>query len=338
VLQPLKSRPQRFAKILWMATDVANISEERVASVTRVADLADALFAESERACAAKAAGKLLGAPIGLPGVDRELGGYWPPGLHVLHAGPGAGKTAFAIQATSAVAAQRCAGLYVSCEMRALEIFRRIIARETGIFKGRLRPGEMEPSRVLTAARKAAAANPGFAIVDATLAPAPLPKIREWLEDLRARLETEHSFLVIDSVHAWAGSIFLGENISEYDQLTTAMAQLLSFATQADIPILLIAERNRLSMKDGGMSAGAGSRKLEYSTESVIELSRDLDEAPSPDGEVSVELRFNKNRNGAPGVRVPLLFKGATMTFRENQGFVAMPPPAPTPIRRRNQA
>ena len=82
-------------------------------------------------------------------------------------------------------------------------------------------------------------------------------------------------------------------------------------------PILAVAERNRASMQSGGISAGAGSRKLEYTPESVWDLQRDPDAAPDAQGEVPVTLRLVKNRNGAAGRKIPLRFHGGLQRFRE---------------------
>ena len=88
--------------------------------IARLGDLIDELYNDSGRAWLAIAEGRLLGPPIMFETVSRELGGYWPPGLHVLHAGAGCGKSAFAIQSASVAAAQHCAVIYVSCDAQTL--------------------------------------------------------------------------------------------------------------------------------------------------------------------------------------------------------------------------
>lgn len=303
------------------SSDATLVAEPHIA---RLGDLIDDLYNDSGRAWLAIAEGRLLGPPITFNTVSRELGGYWPPGLHVLHAGAGCGKSAFAIQSASAAAAQHCAVIYISCEMDALEVFRRVIARETSTYKGRLAPGQLDPSVVLTLARRTAAANPGFVVVDATSAPVPITLIRDIAEDLKAKLMTEHVFVVVDSVHAWSQSL-AGESVSEYEIISSAVSQLLSLTSYLHCPVLAIAERNRMAMREGGLSAGAGSRKLEYTPATVIELSRSPDEVEDGNGEVVVELRFAKNRNGRVGVTVPLRFNGALQAFREGEAQDVIP-------------
>jgi hypothetical protein len=67
-------------------------------------------------------------------------------------------------------------------------------------------------------------------------------------------------------------------------------------------------------MATGGISAGAASRKIEYSAEAIIELASvgqyDLDSN-------RVNLTFSKNRNGRAGVKIGFTFTGATQRFVE---------------------
>jgi hypothetical protein len=82
-------------------------------------------------------------------------------------------------------------------------------------------------------------------------------------------------------------------------------------------PILAIAERNRASMKEGGLHAGAGHRGLEYGAESVVGL--DLDDktpAPSVDEKV-IKIEVSKNRHGPVHRGLRVSFHGALQRFRD---------------------
>lgn len=85
-------------------------------------------------------------------------------------------------------------------------------------------------------------------------------------------------------------------------------------AQQLNCPVLGIAERNRAAMDKGGMAASAGSRKFEYAAETVLDLSRSDD---GPDGEVTVTLAIQKNRNGGTSENVQLVFDGSHQHFME---------------------
>ncbi len=282
----------------------------------RLVCLAD-LLGEFEAKAAADHEAYLNGTPRGpltaLPTLDRELGGAIQPGVNILDAGPGAGKSALALQIAGTAG---CPVMLTTAEMSVLELLRRHTARVTGTFLGRLKTGELSPAIALGLARQAAAAAPDLAFVDATQAPAYPQWLAERAEIVRGR--SEHFLLIVDSVHSWAeGFPTQGREIGEYDMLNAALGSLRGISNQLGCAVLGIAERNRASMTKGGLSASAGSRKFEYGAQSVWNLDRKEDAQPDAAGEVPVTLTLSKNRSGSPGRRINLLFHGALQRFRE---------------------
>jgi replicative DNA helicase len=79
----------------------------------------------------------------------------------------------------------------------------------------------------------------------------------------------------------------------------------------------MISERNRDSMKNGGLNAGAGTRKIEYQGETVIDLDRKSNAQEDGAGEVEVTLKLAKNRHGSVGKPIKLKFHGALQKFQE---------------------
>jgi len=259
---------------------------------------------------AARLSGQPRGPISGLPKVDAELGGALPPGLHIIHGQPGAGKTAFVLQLAGSCG---CPALFISCEMSPLELLRRSTARVTGTYLRRLKTGELPPGDSLALAKRTIAACPQLVLADATRAFAD----PGWLRDaaLATRGEEQNLLVVLDSVHTWADAA--PGAAAEYEALNAALASLRALGHMLDCPVLAVAERNRVSMKGGGLNAGAGTRKLEYCAETVLDLARDPDASPDAAGEVPVQLVFAKNRNGAAGKKVELLFNGALQKFTE---------------------
>lgn len=277
----------------------------------KLSSLIDEWKADAEAAHDAYSTGKPRGALTGITRLDRELGGALAPGVHILQAGTGVGKTAFAL---NMAASAQCPSLYVSAEMGRLELFRRLTARVTGVFLGRLKSGELDPQASLGLAKQTAQSLPNIVLVDCTQAygdPA-------WLRDCGevARGSERHLLVVVDSVHSWA-EMAPGNLGSEYDVLNAGLAALRTLAHQLDCALVGIAERNRASAKAGGVGASAGTRKFEFGAESMLELHRDEDEREDAGGEVSVSLKISKNRHGSPGGKVNLKFQGATQRWRE---------------------
>jgi replicative DNA helicase len=275
--------------------------------LTRLGDLLGEWEADALAAHAARVEGRPRGPVTGLRPLDQELGGALPVGVTAVHGGPGVGKTAFGLQASASCG---CPALFVTCEMAPLELLRRHTARVTGTYLGRLKSGELAPADSLTLARQAVAAAPLLTLADATQAPADA----DWLRDAAraARGDAEHLLLVLDSLHSWADA--LGGEAPEYERLNAALAILRQLAGALNCAVLVTVERNRATMK-GGLHAGAGTRKIEYGAEVVIDLTADENAAPAAPGTVALLATLDKNRHGSPGRKLPLRFTGALQRF-----------------------
>lgn len=279
----------------------------------RLRDVIGEVVAEAEAAHEARKSGQPRGPVSGLPTLDRELGGAFPQGVTILHGGPGSGKSAFVLQAAASC---KCPALLVTCEMSAAELFRRHMARVSGDYLNRFKSGEMPPAEVRRKAEEAAAAAPELAIMDATRAPANPLHLRTVAEAVKG--DARYVLLVVDSLHAWSeGLAAQVPGSDEYDILGQALAALRALSHQLACPVLAVAERNRQSMKSGGLSAGAGSRKIEYGAECVLEIDRAADAREDGAGQVPVKLTISKNRNGSPGKTVALSFSGRVQHFAE---------------------
>jgi replicative DNA helicase len=291
---------------------LSDTNERPAPQLLRLGDLLGEWERDASAAHLAHTQNQPRGPITGLGKVDQELGGALGPGLHILHGAPGAGKTGLLLQAAADCG---CPCVFVTAEMSPIELLRRLTARATGTYLGRLKSGELRPEDSLNLAKRGAAMAPELRIADATREPVS----PDWLRQAAAPIRDTgaHLLLVIDSLNSWSEGF--GAGASEYDTLNEALASLRALAHRLSCPIVLSCERNRQSMKTGGQSAGAGSRRIEYGAESVLDLHRDEDTKPDINGEVPVEVRFAKNRNGCAGKAVKLHFHGALQKFREAQ-------------------
>jgi replicative DNA helicase len=282
------------------------------------ADLADALAADVAARQQAKAEGRPLGAVSGIKRLDAMLAGAFSPGVHILHGAPGVGKTAFALGLAMDC---QCPALFVTCELAPLELLRRMVARTTGLYLGRMKNGDPNLSAEALAfdLGKTAARAAGVVILDASSIVASLADVAQALTLARsnpAAPASDHALIVLDSVHSWANS--QPDDGEEYARLTAALDDLDRLARGAGVPLIGIAERNRAS-RQGGQASSAGSRRFEYAAESMMELDIEDPKAP-PDaqGWKKVRLTVSKNRHGECGT-VPLRWHGA-MQKHEGEG------------------
>ena len=253
--------------------------------------------------------GTARGPVSGFAALDREMGGCFAAGLHFVHGQPGTGKTALGLQLAATCGTP---ALFVSCEMAPLELLRRHTARVTKTYLGKLKSGELAPMQSVALVKQAASTSPDVALLDATRAPASPQFLRD--SALITRGEKPHLLVVIDSLQSWVESV--GTGASEYEALGEGIARLRQLAHELNSPFFLMCERNRESMKGGGLSAGAGTRKIEYSAETVIDLSLEEGVREDVQGEKPVKLRLTKNRHGAVGKTIDLKFNGGFQRFQ----------------------
>ena len=275
----------------------------------KLGQLLDEALADAEAAHDAYLAGRPRGPITGLASLDRELGGWLQPGLHILHSNSGTGKTALGWQA---VTTAKHPAVFVSCEMGALELLRRLTARATSTYLGRLKSGELAPAVARQLYERAIATAPRAYLVDATLAYASPDYLLEVAS--LAKGQSIEFLLVLDSLHSWV-EMLPDERASEYEAINEGLASLRLLANKLACPVLVIAERNRSAMKEGGINAGAGSRRIEFGSETVLSLDRKG--KPDPRGIVTIEMVLDKNRHGATGRTITVLFDGATQRFTE---------------------
>lgn len=291
-------------------SDAPTAPARETACLVNFGDLLREFGDDAQAANEAQISGVPRGPISGLRGLDCELSGAWLPGLHWIHGNAGAGKTAFALQVAAMCGTP---ALFVTCEMSPVELLRRHTARATSTFLGRLKSGELTRRDAEKLARDAIATAPRLAIADATRAGAPLQFLRDAAQIVKG--DDRHILVVVDSLHSWA--LRLASGLSEYEALNVAIADLQMLAHSLKCPILVVSERNRDSMKSGGLNAGAGTRKIEYSGETVIDLHRDGDTKQDGAGEVPIKLTLSKNRHGATGKPLDLRFNGALQRFTE---------------------
>jgi replicative DNA helicase len=280
--------------------------------LVRLGDLLAEVERDAERRHQANSQGIPVGPVTGLGRLDRELGGALAPGLHILHAPPGAGKTAFALQVAATCG---CPSLYLTCEMSPLELVRRTASRVTGTFLGKFKSGELTAPEVVSQVQRAAAACPDLALLDATREYVSAGTLYATAEALKEQAKAEHVLIVVDSVHSWADACPSGA--TEYETLNSALTALRSIAGTLSCPVLIVAERNRAAMQSGGQSAGAGTRKLEYGAETMFDLEPSKDPYDA-NGQKPVKLTLAKNRHGSPGEQVNLLFEGRCQRYAED--------------------
>ena len=283
-----------------------------------IRDYVDSVVALAEFRYECKKNGVKFGPVTPWEQVTELWGGAISQGLHTILGGPGAGKSAFALQLAAECG---CPCVFVTCEMTPEELVRRITARIHRITVSKFKKGDISGQEVHDLVNEALDSCPGLYIVNGMTEYIPTEQIISFAEQIRK--DNGHVLIVIDSFHAWVQSDPSPSSASEYDRLNVAVGQLLTIATNLKCPVIAVTEQNRASFgkhaPEEKLHAGAGTRKLEYSPETVLSLRRVNNDSEEQKGNKDIDmiLTFEKNRNGEQGKKVTLLFQSGFMGFKE---------------------
>lgn len=261
--------------------------------------------------------GEPSGVLSGIRGLDATLNGLQAGELHILAARPSMGKTALSLQIARNAIINEQHIAFVSLEMSALQLTKRLLAQESGINTKKL--GQQVFSQLEDVVRLSSGIiNTRFHIVeDSDLGPNELKnKLRQLKRDHDIKL------IVLDYLQLLSGGSNKGNRegvISEFSRATKTIAKEL------DVPAVVLSQLNRSVESRGGMkipmlSDLRESGAIEQDADVVAFLWRpkyyDIDTNSEGD-HVShdyAEIIIAKNRNGALG-KVATSFHESTTRF-----------------------
>ena len=255
-----------------------------------VAQAADEL-AESLRAVRGKIlTGQAVAAPTGFPFLDtRFLGGFKGGNLVTLAARPGIGKTAVMLAMM-----MRQASMGIPVKVWSLEMGRMELAERVMYALGGLRPGDKLTGLVdwdgAWGKARARLEAMGLYIEDRTFG------LDEIVSDITvSRQQARCSVAYIDYLQLVTSPSRRQD--TEDRRISDITRRLKLLAKSLDIPVVLLAQLNRDSVRDGrdpALQDLRGSGSIEQDSDRVVFLSP----KPSVDGSRLIKMMIGKNREG----------------------------------------
>jgi len=259
-------------------------------------------------------AGGTVGAPTGLPALDRRTGGIFGQRLYVVAGRPSLGKSALVWQIVLHAAARGQAAGFVALEMGADELATRAMAHRFQANVTRLAQGFDDAVDVAAKG----ISDPGFMGLpifidsDSYGLSAIVSRITEW------RRKHGIAFAVVDHI----GLVELERDMSRNDQLGHVSRTLKKLAKRLDMPIVAVSQLNRrveTEKRRPMLSDLRDSGNVEQDADVCLFIH--TDEADDEKPKRAVELGLLKNRGGVRGwIAARFEFEGATQTFREVAG------------------
>jgi replicative DNA helicase len=274
-----------------------------------------------------------------IPSLDRILaGGGWRPGLFLLAAGPGVGKSAFALQSCLRAVAGGHVVLYVSIEQSPKELVGRIFCRELeapiAAYWNRdpaLAAGMRERAGQFDLARLHIQEDPYVAGEDFE---GTVGRVRRWTAEL-CRSSGQRPLVVVDYLQRLRpaeGDRRLDERL----RVSMACLGLRQLARDLEVPVLAISSVGRTSYSgQAGLDWFKGSGDLEYDADCCLLLKsrEDTDQSPARSAAIPVDLHVMKSRYGELTFDHPinLVFDRRYGTFHEPRATNGGTPPPPPP-------
>jgi replicative DNA helicase len=241
------------------------------------------------------------GIRTGFSDLDRILGYLPPQSVCLVAARPGVGKTSFALNVAAHVALHEARPVgFVSLEMAGGELLNRLVCARASVDSAVVKRGELNAAEIkrVTAALGALASAPlhfydrgGLTLSQLSAA------ARRMVQAHKVEL------LIVD----YLGLLLSGERgQSRYEETTLISSGVKALAKELRVPVLLLAQLNRASVREGrapGLADLRDSGALEQDADAVVLLHKDGEDAnPQP-----VRAIVAKNRNGPAGA-IDLLF------------------------------
>ena len=265
------------------------------------------------------------GIPLGIPRLDRMLGGGVKPGqLIVLAARPGIGKSALAVQWCEHTARRNMRSALWSLEMGAEEIWTRLAAKQTRIQSYRLATGNLDQAEWL-------------ALEEAKENIQTLPLLindQAEITTLGIRAQMDHalsrfgkvSLGVVDYLQLMTSMKDANRQKSESTRVGEITRAFKLLAKDRGVPIILLSQLNREVEKRAGgkpqLSDLRDSGSIEQDADVVLFLHRksqnQQSDVHSEASDDTAELIVAKNRNGPTGI-IPLTADLANFTFYERE-------------------
>ena len=290
----------------------AAVRDARVGRAIPLPDLfADLLQMLEERRKAMKDGAAAVGVATGIGKLDKLLGGL-QPGLHLLAAAPGKGKTALALQIAGQAAKAGEPVLFVTFEESPERLALKVICQQAGLVAKNYAEGYANPLDVETAMREHGPALARLHILEGT-ADLTVSQVKARALALMARHAGGRCLVVIDYLQRWAGG---RREYTEFRHVVSGLvSELRELALRLDSPVLVISSQNRPGQDGANLTSLKESGDLEYSADTVMFLV-DASEQSEVSPARAVDLVIQKNRYGDIG-RVALVFRADLGVMRE---------------------
>lgn len=275
----------------------------------------------------------LIGAPTGIPDLDRMTGGLQPGQLVTIAARPGVGKSAIAVQIGRNIAEQTGKTVpLLSFEMSSTEIATRLLASALDYDLHKLRQGDFPSGMERDISAVAQKLGEVPLLIDDN-PPETITTLRSAMR--RLALRNDLGAIVIDYLQLMS-SDRSSRDENRNQEISTLTRGLKRLATELGVPVIALSQLNRsLEQRPNKRPILADLRdsgSIEQDSSIVLFLHREYVFNPGADPE-GAELIIAKQRNGPCGT-IALRFNGPATKFTQAPATIpgaGLTPAGPVP-------
>jgi replicative DNA helicase len=293
------------------------VQELRTGQMISLPDLFPEMIQEAElrRQAVEEQGTAAVGLPTGIEKLDKLLGGL-QPGLHLLAAEPGMGKTTFTLHMASQVARTGAPALFVSFEESLSRLALKSICQSAGLEAKRYADGYGNPEDLKIAVQEKGPQLRSLYLIEGT-GRLSVSELKAKALQAKARSGNKRCLIVVDYLQRWAS---FRHDFSDYRHVVSGLvSELRDLALRLDSPVLVISSQNRPGQGSASLVSLKESGDLEYSADTAMFLV-EADKRTVPAPSRAVDLVIEKNRYGDKG-RIELIFKPQLGQFREEHPY-----------------
>ncbi len=244
-----------------------------------------------------------MGVATGIVKLDKLLGGL-QPGLHLLAASPGKGKTSLGLQFAAEAAKAGEPALFVTFEEAPERLALKVVCQQARLVSKTYAEGYGDPQDVEAAMREHGPALARLHVLEGT-GRLTVGQVKARALAIMARHDAGRCLVVLDYLQRWAGG---RREYTEFRHVVSGLvSELRELALRLDSPVLCISSQNRPGQDGANLTSFKESGDLEYSADTAMFLV-DAPERTAVSPARAVDLKIQKNRYGDTG-KVALIFR-----------------------------
>jgi len=289
------------------------VRELRAGQVIALPDLLPDVIADvrARRQAVKEQGAAAVGLPTGITKLDKLLGGL-QPGLHLLAAEPGQGKTTFTLQVAANVTLAGYPVLFVSFEEALPRLTLKVICAQAGLEAKKFADGYGDAAELERAAREYGPKLAALYLIEGT-ARLTVPQLKAKTLQAMAKRKAEKCLVIVDYLQRWAAG---RRDFTDFRHTVSGLvSELRELALRLDSPVIVVSSQNRPGQGTANLTSLKESGDLEYSADTAMFLVEAQKRTATPPAR-AVDLVLEKNRYGDKG-KVELIFKPDIGTFRE---------------------